>query len=201
MICSVMRPPRASCRKTRRGAHIRRQQVDVVDPPQGDAAIGVARSLVLERRAQILRRLVPLGFVIDFHLVPIGVGETVGGSMPNVFVVPAPAQSGSFQARPPAAGAPAGWTRARHNVPGPALRRRSVAACDVRNHPSRAGRPSRPSGRSRSSPSPPQKSARSPRAWASAIPRAPGGPHQKWVLGFISFLRFLSTISRSPCRS
>ena len=74
--------------------HIPAQVVHVVEPPDADAAARVGLGLVLQRRPELIRRRVPLGFPVQLELVPVRVAEQVGGPDPGIAVLPADAEPG-----------------------------------------------------------------------------------------------------------
>src|SRR3954467_13382956 len=71
------------------GPHVRGQDVDVVQALDRAAAAGVAAGDVLERRAQVLGRVVALALVVELEDVAVGVAEAVGGAAAEVAVRPA----------------------------------------------------------------------------------------------------------------
>jgi hypothetical protein len=66
----------------------------VVEPADIDAARGKALRLVLERGRQFRRRFVPLGLVVDLHVVPVRRGEGVGGPVAQIALGPPLAVTG-----------------------------------------------------------------------------------------------------------
>ena len=72
-IISVVRMPITSSHEALQPADIGGQQVQVVEPSHVHTARGKPHRLVLERRREVGRRLVPLGLVVDLHRWPSGV--------------------------------------------------------------------------------------------------------------------------------
>ncbi len=68
--------------------HVGGEQVEVIEPPHVGAARGKPHRLVLQRRLQLWRRLVPLGLVVDLHLMAVRRREGIRGTMPEVAVGP-----------------------------------------------------------------------------------------------------------------
>ena len=69
------------------------EQRQMVDAAHAGAAAGELLRQVLERRAQVLRRLVFLLLVIELHDMAVGIVETIGPAMAEIAVGPADAQS------------------------------------------------------------------------------------------------------------
>jgi hypothetical protein len=59
------------------GPDIDREAVEMVEPANIRAAGGIALGLVFQRGTQDLRRLIPLGFMVKFDHMPIGVCEAI----------------------------------------------------------------------------------------------------------------------------
>jgi hypothetical protein len=76
------------------GAHVGGEDVDVVEALDRAAAAGVAAGHVLERRAQVLRRVVALALVVELEPVAVGVAEAIRQAAPAVAVGPALARPG-----------------------------------------------------------------------------------------------------------
>ena len=65
------------------GADIDGQAVEVIDAADVDATGGKALRLVLQRRAELGGRLIPLGVVIELEDVAVGVAEAEAGLVPS----------------------------------------------------------------------------------------------------------------------
>ena len=69
----------------------------MVEPADIDAARGKALGLVLQRRLQFRRRLVPFGLVIEFDDMAVGVAAAERRALPHVAVDPADLETRSLQ--------------------------------------------------------------------------------------------------------
>ena len=74
----------------------------MVEPADIDAARGKALGLVLQRRLQFRRRLVPFGLVIELDDVAVGIAAAERRPLPHVAVDPADLEAGSLQRGDPA---------------------------------------------------------------------------------------------------
>src|SRR4051794_5237607 len=81
------------------GPHVGRQDVDVIEALHRGAAARVALRLVLQRRAQVVGRPIPVDVVVELERVAVGPGEAVAPPPPAVGVV---------EPRPPEPGRPDG---------------------------------------------------------------------------------------------
>ena len=61
----------------------------MVQSPHIDAAARVALRLVLQRKTQVLGRLVPLRLGVEFDEMAMGIVKPVGGPMPKLLLDPA----------------------------------------------------------------------------------------------------------------
>ena len=162
-------------------ARVDREEVDVIEVPHADAAAGIALRLVLQRGAELGRRLVALGLVEELDAVAVGVEEAVGATVTEVAVEPAARRAARLE-RGNATVERLGAVRAVREVADAGLRpRASASATTARSRRSRAGRPS-PLLRRRS----PCRGARessggSRRASASAARRARGARGREWA--------------------
>ena len=172
------------------------EAIEVVEPAHVDAARGKALRLVLQRRLQLRRRLVPFGLVIELDDVAVGVAATERRPLPHVAVDPADIEAGTFQRRDAALQR---LRAARAQAPcAPCLRSStpSASANSARNRPSRADRPTRPCGRRRSCPSRRQRISGSRPASASAFRDGRDGRDRRSVLAVI--LASLQSFCVSP---
>ena len=65
------------------GLDVNREAVEMIEPPHVDAARETLLGLILQRGLQVVRRLIPVGVVIEFDHVPVGITEAIGGPWPN----------------------------------------------------------------------------------------------------------------------
>ena len=144
--------------------------VDVVDPPHAHPAAGIGLRLVLQRRLEVAGRPVPLGLVVDAHLVAVGVGEDVDRAVARVAVLPSRCRARSPRSRRPGARSASGVLARKLVRPTPRLRGAvSLIVSCSRSRPTRAGTPSRRPSRSRSSRgSATKKSRHSSGLWVSS---------------------------------
>ncbi len=76
------------------GGDVGGQQVDVIEALDRRSPPHVALGHVLQRRAQMVRRVVALGFEVDLEPMPVRVVELVGRAVAEVAVDPAQPEPG-----------------------------------------------------------------------------------------------------------
>ena len=73
------------------------QTIEMIDPADIDAARGKSLRLVLQRRLQFGRRLVPFSLIVDFEDMAVGIMKLVGRAMAEFVLDPADAGARSLQ--------------------------------------------------------------------------------------------------------
>ena len=101
------------------GLDVGGQAVQMVQPPDIDAAGGISLRLILQRRTKFGRRLIPLGLVIQFDLMAVRILAEERRAVPEVAVGPADIEARSLSARRRGVPAPAGCAREKPTWPIP----------------------------------------------------------------------------------
>ncbi|MGX1292226.1 hypothetical protein AB7M75_002134 [Bradyrhizobium ottawaense] len=79
------------------GLDVHGETVEMIEAADIDAARGEALRLVLQRRLQLGRCLIPFGLVIELDDVAVGVAAAEGRPLPHVAVDPADIEAGALQ--------------------------------------------------------------------------------------------------------